>query len=181
MREVEQLTDLKFVNIKKVVDKEKNVNGYLFAERLGVDSVAFVCYDWHRDIYLVNNEYKPPIDDFVLGAFGGSIDKDASKVQIVVDEVREEAGFDIFAEDVEYIGKYLVSTQMNQYCYLYVAHVSKDEQLERRPENAIEAMAETKWISGDDFLNLNDWKAITIYHVFSNQQKRFRKVLKSCL
>jgi hypothetical protein len=42
MREIKKLTDFKFINIKEVVEPEKNVKGYQFAERLGVNSVAFI-------------------------------------------------------------------------------------------------------------------------------------------
>ena len=49
MRTVKQLTNNKYLNIKEVVDKENHVTGFQFAERRGVDSVAFICLD-------VNNE-----------------------------------------------------------------------------------------------------------------------------
>ena len=45
MRRVNQLTDNKFVNLFEVYDPEHHVKGFQFAERRGVDSVAFVCYD----------------------------------------------------------------------------------------------------------------------------------------
>ena len=162
MRIVQKLTDLKFLNVNKVVDEDNNVGGYLFAERLGVDSVAFICYDENLDLFLVNKEYKPPIADFVVGAFGGSIDKAKTREQIVVDEVKEEAGFVVSEDDVYYVGRSFVSTQMNQYCYLFLVRVNKDNQDEREPENAIEAMAETQWLAEEEVIGLDDWKAIAI-------------------
>jgi len=162
MRTIRKLTDNRFINIKEIKDPENNVNGYQFAERLGVDSVAFVCYDPKIDKFLVNKEYKPPVNSFIVGAFGGSMDKDKSPKQIVKDEVKEEAGFVVGEEDIYKVGKVLVSTQMNQFCHLFVVFVDKDDQGEREPENKIEAMAGTKWMDAEDVCNLDDWKAPTI-------------------
>lgn len=167
MRDVTKLTDNKFVNIYSIVDPDNHVKGYQYAERRGVDSIAFICVDKFSDYnekpeYLLNNEYKPPVNAFVLGAFGGSLDKNVNKVEIVIEEVREEAGFEVADKDVISLGRVFVSTQMNQYCYLYLVWVDKKNQLERKPENAIEAMARTKWVKESDIRNLEDWKAITI-------------------
>jgi len=163
MREVETLADHKFVSLKKVRHPEKNVNAYLYAERLGVDSVAFICFDPRANKILLNNEYKPPINDFVLGAFGGSLDKSKNPAEIVKAEVREEAGFEVEDKDIVCVGKSFVSTQMNQYCHLFIVLVFQENELDRQPENAIEAMATTKWIDREDVVDLDDWKAITIW------------------
>jgi 8-oxo-dGTP pyrophosphatase MutT (NUDIX family) len=83
-------------------------------------------------------------------------------IDIVKDEVREEAGFEIENTDIEYLGKVFVSTQMNQYCRLYLAYVDRDKQKERKPENAVEAMASTEWVDYQSIIELSDWKAIAI-------------------
>ena len=162
MRIVRKLTDNKFLNIKEVVDISKHVQGFQFAERLGVDSVAFVCYDRNKELFLLNNEYKPPNDLFLSGAFGGSIDKNKKKEEIVIDECKEEAGFTVSFDNVKYVGKVMVSTQMNQFCYLYLVEVNKEDQGEKMPENEVEAMSTTSWLPIKDIFKLNDWKCITI-------------------
>ena len=75
MRIIKQLTNNKFLNIKEVIDEEHFVKGYQFAERLGKDSIAFICYDRITNEFLLNNEFKPPVNEMILGAFGGSLDK----------------------------------------------------------------------------------------------------------
>jgi len=164
MRIVKQLTNNKFVNIKEIRDIENHVNGYQFAERLGVDSVAFILWDDEYEMFLLNKEYKPPINEFILGAFGGSMDKDKTPEEIVIAEVKEEAGFIVNKEEVVYVGEVLVSTQMNQMCKLYLVKVNREDQDEREPQNAIEAMAETEWVLWDDELlsGLRDWKPLAI-------------------
>ena len=162
MRTEEKLTDNKFVNLKQVKHPEKNVGCYQFAERLGVDSIAFICYDKASGKFLVNKEYKPPVDQFVSGAFGGSMDKAQKPIDIAIGEIKEEAGFSVKASDVYSLGSVFVSTQMNQFCMLFLAIVDASDQGEKEPENAIEAMATTRWITYDDVMALQDWKAITI-------------------
>ena len=163
MRTVKQLTNNKFLNLKEVYDPENHCKGYQFAERRGVDSVAFICYDSFVEEFLLNQEFKPPINQMILGSFGGSFDKNKEPVDIVIDEVKEEAGFVVTKNDVKFVGKVLVSTQMNQYCYLYIVMVDKDKQVEREPENKIEAMAKISWHPWDDNIyQLEDWKPITI-------------------
>lgn len=164
MRTIKNLTDNKYLNLKEIVDTEHHVNGFQFAERKGIDSIAFICFDRDREQFLLNKEYKPPIDAFILGAFGGSMDKNKRPEEIVLDEVREEAGFIVKPDDVKLVGKVLVSTQMNQFCYLYVVFVDKDNQQEKHPENAVEALATTHWIlwGAKELDELQDWKPITI-------------------
>lgn len=162
MRIVKSLTNNKFLNIKEVVDRSNGISGFQFAERRGIDSVAFICYDIDAEQVLLNSEQKPPIDKFVLGAFGGSMDKDKEPIDIVIGEVKEEAGFVVTKDDIRFVGKVLVSTQMNQYCYLYLVFVNKDKQGEREPENLIEASATISWHNIKEVYKLEDWKPITI-------------------
>jgi len=171
MRIVRQLTDNKFINLKEVQDPEKHIKGYQFAERLGKDSISFICWDNDSEQFLFNNEFKPPIDKTILGAFGGSMDKNKSPEQIVIDEVREEAGFEVDESAVHYVGKVMVSTQMNQFCHLYLVEVDRNDQKERQPENEVEAMAKTEWVewSSKKLGELNDWKPLTI--IFMAQAK----------
>lgn len=161
----EKLTNLKFVNIFKTSIPSKGCAAYLYAERLGVNSVAFICFDpKHPDVdkYLLNSEFTPPLDCFHVRAFGGSLDKDKTPRQIVVDEVNEEVGFTVTENDVYPLGKVFVSTQMNQYCYLFAVQVDFTKQRERHPENKIEELAQPVRMSEESIFNGDDWKSITI-------------------
>lgn len=171
MRIVKQLTENKFINIKEIQDPEKNVSGYQFAERKGINSIAFICVDRQSGRVLLNKELKPPVDSMILGAFGGSIDKEKPLINIVIDEVKEEAGFVVSKGDIEYVGKVLVSTQMNQYCYLYLVFVNKNEQAEREPENDVEKMSVISWHSMEELSELEDWKPIVIIEKLKNLPK----------
>jgi len=171
MREVTETTNNRFLNIKAVKYPEMHVGNYQFAERLGKDSVAFILWDNGSEQFLLNKEYKPPVDEFILGAFGGSLDKDKNPEEIVIAEVKEEAGFVVTSEQVHYVGEVMVSTQMNQFCHLYLVEVDKEEQDEREPENAVEAMATTEWVqwSLNNLSKLRDWKPLAIIYMAQGQ------------
>jgi hypothetical protein len=63
MRTIKTLTQNKFLNIKEVEDLKNNVKGYQFAERRGVDSIAFICYDKLTGNFLVKFQ-KNDIEEF---------------------------------------------------------------------------------------------------------------------
>ena len=148
----------KFLQIKKAKNHE-----YYYAERLGIDSIAFVLFDRQKGYGLIK-EFKPPIDEFVITAFGGSIDKDKSLLEIVKDEVKEEAGYTVLDCDILYRGKRFVSTQMNQFCHLYLVDVSGLIPGEKEPETYLESIAKVVWLKYRDVISLDflDWKAQAI-------------------
>ena len=148
--------------------KLKSTGKFIYAERNGVDSVAFILIATNasdeRRIGVVN-EFKPPIDSFFTTAFGGSIDKEKYKdnlVQLVIDEVIEEAGFTVSAEQVKGYGKVLVSTQMNQRCFLFAVEVDKLSQGQRTTTDPMELQSSIVWLTIPDALKLEDWKTATI-------------------
>ena len=169
-RVVNEITDNKFVNLYEVTDPDNHCRGYQFAERRGVDSVAFICYDKKTKMFLINCEFTPPTGYFMERAFGGSLDKDGKEpIDIVMEEVEEEAGYKVSKEDIEYVGKCFVSTQMNQTCFLYLVFVSDEQKTERKPENGMEKMATPIWRNNNWIFEGQDWKAISIIMKAVNQ------------
>jgi hypothetical protein len=138
-------------------------NWYVFGERLGVDSVAFILYDKTTGLYGVINELKPPLgtDVYKTTAFGGSLDKDLLLEEIVTEEVKEEAGYTVIPNCISYCGKVLVSTQMNQMCHLYHVDVTGLPLGERDLQEG-EHGSTVQWITEGELYALEDWKALTI-------------------
>ena len=157
---------------------------YFYAERKGVDSVAFILIDSNRggDDYGVTHERKPPMDDryntkfFLETAFGGSNDMVADEhyfnmsddevinhfKELVKIETKEEAGYTVDIDRIKFVSKEFVSTQMNQWCFLFAVNVTDIEVGERDPQNETEALAEVRWKTLDEVNKLNDWKTKTI-------------------
>lgn len=139
-------------------------NGYSYSERLGKDSVTFILYNKDNlpNPYALIKEYKPPIRSFLATAFGGSIDKKITPKQIVLEKTQEEAGYKVQLSDIYSFGKVMVSTQSNQMCHLFLVDVQNAEQCTPIPESLTEVLATVEWMSYEELLNLQDWKAPAI-------------------
>ena len=162
-KKVEKLTNLKWMNLYNVIEPDKGVTGFQYAERKGVDSVAFIIFNEDTNKILLTKEYLPPVGHFLPRAFGGSLDREnANKEEIVKSEVLEEGGYDIAYDKIIPVGKSFVSSMMNQYCYLYLVLVKDENFVGRQPENAIEALAEVQEYTPNEVIELDDWKSITI-------------------
>jgi len=142
--------------------------GFTYGERKGVNSVAFILIskdDNDPKPYGVVNEFKDPINEFVTSAFGGSIDLQEYKndlEHLVQDEVAEESGFTVDTDEIWYLGKVFISTQMNQYVHLFFVYVDKALQGKKTTTNPTELRATVQWLDGNQVTMLEDWKAVTI-------------------
>ena len=149
----------KFLNIKKA---ENFGSDYYYAERLGKDSIAFVLVNtknYDSVMYGLIREFKPPINEFMVTAFGGSLDKTHNIVETVITEVKEESGYIVTPQNCDYKGKFFVSSQMNQFCHLFEVYVTDAKLGGKQPDSKGEEMAEVVWIRRDDIDTLDCWKA----------------------
>ncbi len=158
-----------YLTVKKARDY------YYYAERGGVDSVFFILYDskakYGKDCGLITED-KPPLDEnqdklaMLTTAFGGSIDMEATKIEIVQTEVAEEAGYEVPINNIHYIGKTMVSTQMNQMAYGYLVDVTDiPKTLKTEHETSISISSylnKTVWMAPDEVVENEDWKSIFI-------------------
>ncbi len=147
----------KFLQIKEWVKGEQI---FYYAERLGKDSIAFILRDRNIGKFGLVKEFKPPVNDFLVTAFGGSLDKNLPQIDLVRDEVREESGY--ICCDITYVGRSFVSTQMNQFCYLYLIDVTEAKKVTTEPQCDLEALSEVVWLTLEEVKRGDDWKAITI-------------------
>jgi 8-oxo-dGTP pyrophosphatase MutT (NUDIX family) len=136
---------------------------YIYGERAGIDSVAFILADRSTGKIGLINEPKPPLGDnaFLTTAFGGSLDKNLPLVDIVIEEVKEEAGYTVSSDNITDLGHVLVSTQMNQRCYLFMVDVT-DIPLGERDLDENESGSTVVWINQEKVTVIEDWKAPVI-------------------
>jgi len=141
---------------------------YYYAERGGVDSIAFVLLDKTANKIGLILESKPPMDEMAsievdyITAFGGSIDSPDSKTDIVITEVLEEAGYVVTADNVTEVGSTVVSTQMSQTLYAYTVDVTG---IPKTAETEYESQGKgdrTQWMTFTEALANSDWKSIFI-------------------
>lgn len=151
------MTENKFLKIKHYTD---NGCSYYYAERLGVDSIAFVLHDRVTGKFGLIREFKPPVGSFIVTAFGGSLDKSVTMEQIVTEEVHEEAGYTHAA--ISYAGRSFVSTQMNQFCHLYLVDVTHATKVPRVHFTEMDEQSTVEWLYPNQVVSGDCWKAITI-------------------
>jgi 8-oxo-dGTP pyrophosphatase MutT (NUDIX family) len=149
---------------------KKHEGWFLYAERKGMDSIAFILKDGKR--YGLIHEQKPPFAErsggemvWMTTAFGGSLDKDKSITEILLEEVVEETGYVVGMDRVSVLGSSLVSTQMNQLCYLFLVDVTGLEPTEKAEwESGEMEFVGNKivWLDAEGVVSNGDWKSITI-------------------
>lgn len=167
---------------------------YMYAERKGIDSVAFIIQT-DENLFVLTEERKPPMDArikenipgvsysskdeaFVLTAFGGSNDKipvdeyitmdQSEKIELFKTIVRaesvEEAGFEVTISDIEFIGSEFVSTQSNQICYLFLVDARNAKIVDRQPDSEMEALAQVIYCDSQIIRESIDWKSKAIMY-----------------
>jgi hypothetical protein len=169
-------------NGKPFLTVKKARNYYEYSERGGQDSIFFVLYDRDTQKWALINESKPPMDEregkrvHMTTAFGGSIDMDGHTPQEICQiEVLEEAGYVVSLEDIIFVGKTLVSTQMSQIAYGYfvdVTGIKKTHKTEfevnvstdQKEKDATEFSENSViWMTDNELIGNSDWKSIFIF------------------
>jgi 8-oxo-dGTP pyrophosphatase MutT (NUDIX family) len=115
----------------------KNEN-YYYSQRLGKDSVGIVpvrrTEDGRFEI-LLHQEFNPAHNKVLEGAFGGSMDKDKSPLEIALLELRQESGYVIDETKLYNMGRMFSSTQSNEIIHLYIANVTGAKNVGRNLED----------------------------------------------
>lgn len=144
---------------------------YVYGERGGKDSIAFILYDNDTNKFCLINESKPPLDETyntkarMTTAFGGSIDCNKTYKEICDMEVWEETGYDVNEERIHFVGKTLVSTQMSQECHLYlvdVTNLDKTGIAEHEASAGEHSGNSVHWLTKEEVLMNSDWKSVFI-------------------
>ncbi len=155
--------------IKKI--EKNNGESFFFAERAGVDSVAFILFDASRPDgknFGIIEQYRGNYGQFHKGCYTGSLDKpELSIEEIVVEEVLEEAGFEVTLDRVAYISKEFCGSGTNECVHLFMVDVTGIPQGETQPESIFEENTENLWVDHNGLLACHDWKAKLIPYLLN--------------
>lgn len=134
---------------------------YYFSERVGRDSAAFLLYDGTRaKPYQALSQWHGPLARYVPGAFTGSFDKQAlTPEQILIEEVKEEAGYVVESDNCLLLGVEPVSSQTNESVYLYLVDITGIPQDKTEPQNIFEEQIVRYWCDAATVLRELEWKA----------------------
>jgi 8-oxo-dGTP pyrophosphatase MutT (NUDIX family) len=75
--------------------------------------------------------------------------------ETVINEVREEAGYNIKPEQAVFCRKVMFNSMSNEYTWLFVVEVKEEDKCEPDPQNELEAQAEIVWSEGSENI-IND-------------------------
>ncbi len=145
----------------KEIPKEDG-ESYYFMERAGVDSVAFILFDANKgeECFGLINQYRGQFGVYQKGCYTGSLDKPELTIdQIVIEEVKEEAGYEVTEDNLCFIGHECCGSQSNERVHLYLVNVTGLEQKELEPESIHEENTDNLWMCETELMFCDDWKA----------------------
>ena len=153
----------KWLKVFKAVDPlDKDDEGYFFCERVGIDSVAFLLLDRNnkRKPFICLEQFSSSHGKFVKGAYTGSLDKDEKSIEeIVQEEVKEEAGFEVELDAINSLGKMVVCSHSSEQVNLYLVDVTNVQWAGKAPENKFEANMRQIKMNEDEIKKHCEWKA----------------------
>ena len=162
------------VNGEPFLTVKKARGYYTYAERAGVDSIAFILMDEDIEKFGLISESKPPLDEFYkekvmsLSAFGGSKDLNIPLEEICQKEVLEESGYDVKLKDIKFMNVTMVSSQMNQRCFCYIVNVTgltpsltEADIFNKEQENKFKH-DKVVWVTSEEIMEHGEWKSVYI-------------------
>jgi 8-oxo-dGTP pyrophosphatase MutT (NUDIX family) len=155
----------KFITMYDVTDPEDENAHYVYTERLGRDSVAFLLYDRDHpeEPFITLSQFHSPCRKFVEGAFTGSLDKpDLNPTEIVVEEVSEEAGYDVDDDRVHLVAFLPVAGNTNEQVHLALVDITGLDRRQIDPENIFEQNTRIQRRNYSEITQKCEWKAIVI-------------------
>ena len=153
----------KWLKVFMTVDPENPEDeGYFYCERRGVDSVAFLLLDRDKESkpFICLEQFSSSISKFTKGAYTGSLDKDDKTLEeIVQEEVKEEAGFNVELDSIHPLGKMVVSSHSSEQVNLYLVDVTGLQWEGKAPEGVFEENMRDIRMNKDEIKKHCEWKA----------------------
>lgn len=159
----------KYLSVLEIKDPLEEYGSYFYVQRMGQNSVAFICYDPTRQEQdgrlLILRQWHGPLSIFVDGAFTGSLDKsDKSVLEILSEELVEEAGvhFDSLEHlkaSTSYKGAHPVSANTDEMVHLFLVNVSTSKKKPIQPENIFEENTRRLWTDRKYIQSKCEWRS----------------------
>lgn len=159
----------KYLSVLEIKDPQGEYGSYFYVQRMGQNSVAFICYDPTRQEadgrLLILRQWHGPLSVFVDGAFTGSLDKeDKSVLEILSEELVEEAGIhfsslDHLKNSTAYKGAHPVSANTDEMVHLFIVNVSTATKKPIQPENIFEANTRRFWTDRKYIQSKCEWRS----------------------
>ena len=146
--------------------------GFIYSERKNKNSIAVLCYNKAGKILIRHQPLVVDGGDTTLYPcpITGSFDvEDENPIDVVLRELQEEAGYalDIESGRLESLGSYIVGTQTNERCFIYIADVSGlTPTIPVGDGGYHESISRNEWVPTDNMIEYE-------YSAFAHFIKRF--------
>ncbi|QJG66932.1 NUDIX hydrolase [Mycoplasma phocoenae] len=141
----------------KWINLYETSNGFVYAQRKGVDSIACLCIRKQK-----NNEYEflihyQPLPEIVLKqrwdtcfpcVITGSIELNENPLNAAIREIYEEGGIKVGVNNLIAENKFVSTTQMNETVYAYLFDVTNlKQEIPQNDDSIFESVSYNAWIS----------------------------------
>ena len=166
--------DLKKLKKRKLEIINKAKMKYNYGERLGKNSISVIIYDPEKEKYGLIQEIKPPLYQEgifkVVTAAGGSIDKNKSLKEIVLDEIEEEYGYKTDSKDLIFVGESMATPQMSEINNMFLVNIENAIKVDRNLEEG--ENSEVVWLTKEEALKVMDAKVGAIFNKINNYENK---------
>lgn len=132
-------------------------------DNTGKDSVAFILYDKNKyPAFGLVKQHKALVDETLVTAFEVMLTNELEIPQIVHQEVFKTSGYNVQLHQIKFLGERFVSSQVNEFCYLYVVDVTD---LTHGPTNTLDLFGKSQevvWVDKYDIQIGIDWRSQVI-------------------
>lgn len=128
------------------------------------DLVAFVLFATNTDEMRrigLSYERQEPIKKGIIKAFTFEVphDFEGDIRNLVSEEVKLQAGFDVSNEEIEYLGKSYVGSKTGEFCHHFGITVDKKVQQRKTSTNPKVLEASHFWAMNEEIQHFQDWMA----------------------
>lgn len=128
------------------------------------DLVAFVLFATNTDEMRrigLSYERQGPIKKGIIKAFTFEVphDFEGDIRNLVSEEVKLQAGFDVSNEEIEYLGKSYVGSKIGEFCHHFGITVDKKVQQRKTSTNPKVLEASHFWAMNEEIQHFQDWMA----------------------
>ena len=148
-----------FTSYRKLINKEKGVNGYeyLHEDRCNGNIISILPYRLNNDIvrrdnpydFLLRYEMTPcwDMEKNVYSSITGGVDIGDDVVESVLKELKEEAGYTVTKDELIYLGTCFGTKSSDTTYYLFTVNLSYKEEGEATGDGSyLEDQAHCEWV-----------------------------------
>ncbi|MBQ0045764.1 MAG: NUDIX domain-containing protein [Mycoplasma sp.] len=165
----------KLLHKTKYLSLFKTKQGFIYAQRRGVNSTAVLCFKKVKGKFSFLIRYQPlPVvntikhfkwDDCFACPITGSIEQNQTPSENVINEVYEEANLKISKKQIVSSTKFVSTTQMNEtvFCFLVDVTSAKLVKKQQGDGSIFEDVSYNKWLTFEQVRNIISKKSGKLY------------------